>query len=425
MRVRGTRVQTSSRRLTSSGVILQIGVCRAGLRGRPRTHPHPGERRKWHGIGVSVAGKGGETPENLPQRAHAAVIYNPVKVDLVKLRRVVDERERKHAWGPSQWIETTAADPGESMARQAVADGARLVIACGGDGTVRSVAAGMRGAGVPMGIVPLGTGNLLARNLEIPIDSLDAAVAVAMSGSIRPIDLGTVDYTAAGGEERSEVFLVMAGIGMDADMIEGTDDDLKSQVGWVAYVSTFVRSVFTGHRIRADYSLDDGELTHAHARSLLVGNCGVLQGGMVLMPGALVSDGKLDMVALRPKGILGWLRLAYAVLVQNTLFERLGVPPARKWSEQFNARMRARREHWAEWAGIELPTPTDKSEARTRRRRERRADAQTLIHEQARSISVEVLEKPARFQIDGDGIGDVTAFVARVRPHSLSIRVPF
>ena len=374
---------------------------------------------------MNVAGNSGETADDLPQRAHAAVVYNPVKVDLVKLRRIVDERERKHAWGPSQWIETTARDPGESMARQAVADGARLVIACGGDGTVRSVAAGVRGAGVPMGIVPLGTGNLLARNLEIPIDSLDAAVAVAMSGSIRPIDLGTVDYTSTDGRKRSEVFLVMAGVGMDADMIAGTDDDLKSQVGWVAYVSTFVRSVFTGHRIRADYSLDDGELTHAHARTILVGNCGVLQGGMVLMPGALVSDGKLDLVALRPKGILGWLRLAYAVLVQNTLFERLGVPPARKWSEQFNARMRARREHWAEWAGIDLPTPTDKAEARKRRRRERRADAQTLVHQQARSISVRVQEKPASFQIDGDGIGDVTEFVAQVQPHSLSIRVPF
>lgn len=374
---------------------------------------------------MNIAGSSGETSDNPQGRAHAAVVYNPVKVDLVRLRRVVAERERKHAWAPSQWFETTVDDPGEAMARQAVEDGARLIIACGGDGTVRAVAAGVRGRGVPMGIVPLGTGNLLARNLEIPIDSLDAAVAVAMSGSIRPIDLGTVDYTAPDGSSHSEVFLVMAGVGMDADMIAGTNDDLKKQVGWVAYVSTFVRSVFTGHRIRADYSLDDGGLTHAHARTLLVGNCGVLQGGMVLMPGALVSDGKLDMVALRPKGIFGWLRLAYAVLVQNTLFERLGVPPARKWSEQFNARMRVRREHWAEWAGIELPVPTDAAEARKRRRRERRADAQTLVHEQAQRISVTVLEKPASFQIDGDEIGDVTSIVAQVQPHSLSIRVPF
>lgn len=368
--------------------------------------------------------------EAQPQRGHAAVVYNPVKVERATLERIVAARERRHGWGPSAWFETTVADPGSAMAREAVAGGARLVIAAGGDGTIRAVAGGIEGAGVPMGIVPLGTGNLLARNLDLPIDSVDAAVAVAMSGSIRTVDLGKVTFAPASDDpsaaprERTEVFLVMVGVGMDADMIDGTNDELKAQVGWIAYASTFVRSVFTGHRIHASYTLDDHEVREAHARSVLVGNCGVLQGGMVLMPGALLGDGKLDVVALRPKGIGGWLRLAYAVLVQNTLLARLGVPPARKWREAIDSRREARREHWKRWTGIELPRNGMLDEHR-RRVRERRADAQTLVHEQGKRVEVVVDGAPATLQIDGDTVGAVTGFVAEVRTHALSLRVPF
>jgi len=352
------------------------------------------------------------------------VVYNPVKVKRATLERIVAEREALHGWGPSEWFETTVEEPGTSMAREAVAGGARLVIAAGGDGTIRAVAGGIENSGVAMGIVPLGTGNLLARNLEIPIDSVETAVAVAMSGAIRSIDMGRVTFTEEG-SERTEVFLVMLGVGMDAEMIDGTDDRLKKQVGWVAYASTFTRSVFTGHRIRASYLIDDDpEPRDTHARTVLVGNCGVLQGGMVLMPGALLNDGLFDVVALRPKGVAGWLRLAYAVLVQNTLLARMGVPPARRWAELADSRREARREYWRRWTGFELPRSSMLTEHR-RRVRERRADAQTLVHDQGRRIEVRVADSPAALQIDGDTVGRVDGFVAEVRSHALALRVPF
>ena len=80
------------------------------------------------------------------------------------------------------WIETTADDPGKGMAKQALDAGVDLVIAAGGDGTVRSIAAAVRGTGVPVGIVPLGTGNLFARNLGIPVNDLGDAVVLAFAG---------------------------------------------------------------------------------------------------------------------------------------------------------------------------------------------------------------------------------------------------
>ena len=89
------------------------------------------------------------------------------------------------------FYETTEADPGTGQAADAVAKGVGLVIACGGDGTIRSVAQGLIGSSIPMGVVPLGTGNLLARNLDIPLDAVDRALYVAMSGRTRSIGPST------------------------------------------------------------------------------------------------------------------------------------------------------------------------------------------------------------------------------------------
>src|SRR5271166_1384937 len=97
---------------------------------------------------------------------------------------------REHGWGEPLWIETTAADPGRGPAHTAVAAGAGLVLACGGDGTVTACAESLAGTGVPLAVVPIGTGNLLARNLGVPV-SLGAALAAALTGKDQLIDVGT------------------------------------------------------------------------------------------------------------------------------------------------------------------------------------------------------------------------------------------
>lgn len=354
----------------------------------------------------------------------AAIVYNPVKVDEQELRAAVAERESKHGWGPSIWLPTTENDPGEGMAREAVARGAKLVIACGGDGTVRSVAAGLEASPAPLGIVPLGTGNLLARNLGIPIGNLDRALAAAMGGTTKMVDLGRVTYTLQG-TEHTEVFLVMVGVGMDADIMTNTDEDLKRKVGWVAYVKSGAATVLNGHRIKARYSLDGEAPKDVHCRAVIVGNCGALQGGVVIMPGAQLADGLLDIVTLRPKGLVGWARLGYTVVVHNSFLAKLGVPSAKAWSERVTAELDRAGEAWAELIGTDGARRFHETASNRRQRwAARRAAAATIDNRQAKLVELTVTEGRAQFQIDGDEIGPVSSFRAEVRHRALGLRVP-
>lgn len=131
------------------------------------------------------------------------------------------------------WLETTKDDPGVAMSEKAVRAGVELVLSAGGDGTVRAVVAGLAGTGIPLGIVPLGTGNLLARNLGLPLDT-GAALSVACGRHTRQID--TVILQVDGGELQR--FAVMAGTGLDAATMDDTDDRLKSAIGPAAYFLT-------------------------------------------------------------------------------------------------------------------------------------------------------------------------------------------
>jgi len=139
-----------------------------------------------------------------PGARRAAVVANPTKHDdVAMLRDTVRWAMSEHGWDEPLWYETTAADPGTGQAAQAVREGAGLVLACGGDGTVTRCAEALRGTGIPLGILPLGTGNLLARNLGLPLD-LDAALVTALTGSNRRLDAGSAN---------GHTFVVMAGLG--------------------------------------------------------------------------------------------------------------------------------------------------------------------------------------------------------------------
>ena len=123
----------------------------------------------------------------------AAVVYNPTKVDLPELRDAVAQAESEAGWAKSVWIETTPEDPGVGQARQAVSKGVDVVIAAGGDGTVRAVAEGLHESGVPLALLPAGTGNLLARNMDLTLDDMPDSVRTAFTGHDRRIDLGMIE----------------------------------------------------------------------------------------------------------------------------------------------------------------------------------------------------------------------------------------
>lgn len=202
---------------------------------------------------------------------------------------------------------TTPDDGGIEVARAAVESGADLVVACGGDGTVNAVAQALCGTDVALGVLPLGTGNLLAGQLGIP-SALDDAIAALLHGSDRRIDLGVVD---------GRVFVGMAGLGLDAAMIADASERLKTRVGWAAYVPAILRHL-RDRGERVTLRVDGRRVRHRRVKALIVGNHGRLHGGIDLMPDAAPDDGVLDVVVLEPYGRLsGWLEVLVRLLVRR------------------------------------------------------------------------------------------------------------
>lgn len=250
--------------------------------------------------------------DSVPSARSLAVVLNPIKVeDVAAFRRTVTAMAAEAGWDRPRWHYTTVEDPGTSMARQAAEDGADLVIVCGGDGTVREVCATLAGSGIPVGIIPAGTGNLLARNLNIPL-YLRSALAVALRGQDRAIDLVAVE-----GDGLAEThFLVMAGMGMDAAIMEGVNEDIKKKVGWIAYVFSGVKSMMSPP-VRLEITLDGGAPTKHRARTVVVGNVGFLQAGLPLIPDAALDDGLLDVAVIHPRTLFSWVPLAARILARG------------------------------------------------------------------------------------------------------------
>ena len=248
-----------------------------------------------------------------------AVVANPTKSgDPFWERRILGVLERAGLPGAT-WLPTTAEDPGPGQARQALADGAELVVVCGGDGTVRSVGTVLAGTGVPMALLPSGTGNLLARNLQIPLE-VEAAARVASHGRTAAIDVGRTDDGAC--------FLVMAGTGFDAAMLRDTSDRAKVWLSWAAYVLAGARHL---RGPLATYHLEvDGAAVQRQGRGVLIGNVSALQSGFELLAGAQPDDGLLDVALLSPLTLRDWFRLARRA--------GIGRPPGDRVLERWTAR---------------------------------------------------------------------------------------
>ncbi|MCG2621274.1 NAD(+)/NADH kinase [Arthrobacter sp. I2-34] len=301
-----------------------------------------------------------------PHRNRAAVVVNPIKRTEVDLRSLVTKVCLDEGWDEPLWLETKVEDPGQGMTREALEAGVDLVIAAGGDGTVRCVSEVLAGTDTPLGLLPLGTGNLLARNLDIDINDPQAAVLDALNGTERRIDVVHIHVDHA---QDSHVFLVMAGLGFDAAIMGDTRDDLKDKVGWLAYVDAGIRNL-PGKPARTKLRIDGKKPFYRRVRSVMGGNCGKIMGGLEIFPGARLDDGLLDIMTVAPRGKLGWLGVAAGLLRRGK-----GRDPS---LEYFRCES---------------------------------AEIQTLL--------------PQEIEIDGDTLGQGTHLLLRVQPRSLRIRMPY
>lgn len=293
----------------------------------------------------------------------AAVVYNPTKVpDAAVFRRHVEGECAERGWVGPLWLETDPDDAGASAARRATRRRADLVLVAGGDGTVRTVCGVLAESGIPVAILPVGTGNLLARNLGVPLDLADA-LDVAFDGRSMSIDL--VQIRADGGEPQPS--LVMAGMGADARIMNDTNEDLKKVVGPAAYVMAALTTL-NHPPFQATITVDGGEPVERHPALALVANVGQVQGQIAIAPDARPDDGLLDLLIASPKGPGGWGALTTRILT-------------------------------------------------------RAPDAPGLERAQGATVAIES-PVPVPYQIDGDSAGECRRFEAQVVGRVLDVRVP-
>ncbi|MCV7665187.1 diacylglycerol kinase family protein [Micrococcus luteus] len=298
-------------------------------------------------------------------RHEVALVLNPIKTHADRVRRELERLAEAEGLGEVLVLETQEDDPGTAMARQALDAGARLVIAAGGDGTVRTVAEQLAGTDVALGVVPLGTGNLLARNLDLPINDVEQCLRIAVGGRQRRIDTVDVRFTHEDGRVTRQTFTVIGGAGYDADIMGDTKDELKSLAGWLAYSEAGMRHL-RGKRHEVTVALDGGQPRRFKVRTVMVANCGMLTGGVELLPQAKLDDGLLDVMVLSPRHALDWARIAVKTVTRHP------------------------------------------------------SSVPAMHTEQAQRVKVEFAE-PMPSQLDGDATGVITALDARVRPDSLVV----
>ena len=313
----------------------------------------------------------------------AGIVYNPVKMDRDTLAPEIESAQPLD-WSEPLWLETNADDAGEAAVREALDAGVDLLIVAGGDGTVRIAADAATGAHVPLAIIPAGTGNLLARNLGIDVTSLRNAARTAFAGEEREIDLGELEIEAPDGTRSKHAFAVMVGFGLDAEMIEKTDEELKKKVGWLAYIDAAGRVISSLDKVRVHVRLDGGRTVRSTVNTMVIGNCGTVTNGIILLPDAAVDDGMLDIALVRPRGVRGWMQVAGYIARNNLLVTKL----------------LRRRGHLG-----------------------RQRSGAALGYGQAKETQAR-LEQPRAVQVDGDVVGDAIALRAGIREDALVVRVP-
>jgi diacylglycerol kinase (ATP) len=264
----------------------------------------------------SAVGEDAHEPGLSQQRV--AVILNPIKARADEAKATIQRACLTAGWDEPVFYETTAEDPGFSQVQAALGHKPDVVVVGGGDGTVRVVAESLARTGVAMGLIPLGTGNLLARNVDLDVNDLHGNVQTALFGHQRYIDTARMGIeNSRTGHSSEHAFLVIAGIGMDAEVLADTNAGLKKTFGWLAYTEAGMRHL-PGRRKKISISLDGSPDQVRNIRSILFANCGLVPGGIDFIPQAMIDDGMLDVVVMSPRSAIGWVLMYVKIMFKHS-----------------------------------------------------------------------------------------------------------
>lgn len=245
----------------------------------------------------------------------AVLIYNPIAG---ALQRDLKQVERLTATLAEHGIvvsllPTAYAGHATLLARQAVADGASIVIACGGDGTINEVAQSLVGTETSLAVWPSGTANVLAKELRLPRNAKALAALIA-SDSVRTISVGSAVKPGTGWQR---YFLLMAGIGLDAAIVQGVDLELKKYAGkgayWAAGLGFLARMPLTPFSLK--FNGRQHESTFA-----VISNAAHYASQFVLAPGAQIDDDKLNVCVFNTRSRLAYLSYAFLSLTGSHKF---------------------------------------------------------------------------------------------------------
>jgi diacylglycerol kinase family enzyme len=307
-----------------------------------------------------------------------AVIYNPEKISELKLKKLY----RKVTGEEIFLLPTDPVSGGYDAGKQALELEAKRIVVAGGDGTLRAVVEAIALADVVIGILPIGTGNILARNLKLPVNNLETAAIRSLSKPEFAIDLGVAKVFDVTGKTHEFYFTGMAGLGMDAKLMASTNSKRKKQIGWIAYLEASLKFLPLKFE-RFEVVVDQAAPRTLKSYSLLVGNAGWLPGQISMMPDARLDDSRLDMAAIGPRKIWNWVDLISRVTWQNFVVRPLAL--GRRWLDAT-------------------------------------ANVKTLENFKGKRISI-TPKNPALMQLDGDPIFEVTHAEFTVIPKGLRISI--
>lgn len=240
--------------------------------------------------------------------ASVVLITNPAaaRTDVVAVKAVA-ETFRRAGWNV-ELRATGGSGDARRFAEEAVADRTDLVGVYGGDGTTMQAAAALVGTEIPLGVIPGGTGNLLAGNLRIPTHPVRAARAL-IRGHYGRIDLGCMARS-----DGDHYFAVACGAGYDARVMAETSTADKHRWRFAAYVATTLRLLPELRNVEHQITVD-GEEYEAQAALVLVANCGeVIPPYVKLKSGIAPDDGLLDLVIIRADSFTESVRAVWELL---------------------------------------------------------------------------------------------------------------